>query len=357
MEDPDDDDDDDDSFIASPSSSQDICDSDGDYEEEEETHQQEPPLKKQRRAPPVRSSRKAQKSVYDVLFVQGDHDGDDDDAEQSHQDDDDDAQEQPRRRCSEKFKTLMREIIEMSQADTWMDAKEEWDPYYVYYEHGGTCLCTHTPITEHCVINNRKNKKVTTVGNVCIRQFNTKHLKVVQGCWGCLRRLSRNPAGHRANKSLLRLAKNSKILRQSQIRTYLALTTGKGSRNRFNSNHPDFEPDDYAKREIENKRILYGFNPQRPQCLCRPEFPAIPCYSPGLECFFYSCWNRKGRNNPGCGFWTPAPPLSEFNFETPENSDADDDDESERIAAMMMVKDEEEQMIEELLGSTTTTIE
>ncbi len=355
MEDPDDDDDDDDSFIASPSSSQDICDSDGDYEEEEEeTHQQEPPLKKQRRAPPVRSSRKAQKSVYDVLFVQGDHD-DDDDAEQSHQDDDDDAQEQPRRRCSEKFKTLVREIIEMSQADTWMDAKEEWDPYYVYYEHGGTCLCTHTPITEHCVINNRKNKKVTTVGNVCIRQFNTKHLKVVQGCWGCLRRLSRNPAGHRANESLLRLAKNSKILRQSQIRTYLALTTGKGSRNRFNSNHPDFEPDDCAKREIENKRILYGFNPQRPQCLCRPEFPAIPCYSPGLECFFYSCWNRKGRNNPGCGFWTPAPPLSEFNFETPENSDADD--ESERIAAMMMVKDEEEQMIEELLGSTTTTIE
>ena len=337
------------------------CDSDEDSE-------QEPPLKKQRR-----SCRKVQKSEYDVLFVQSEAELDDYD--------EDYVQGPGRGRCSEKFKTLMREIIAASYANTWKTAKEEWDPYYVYYEYGGTCLCTHTPITEHCVIKNRWNNNVTTVGNVCIRQFNTENLNVVQPCWASLRRLSRNPAGHNAGKSLVSLAKKSKIFRQSQAKAYIALTTGRGSRSRFNRNRAGFYSEKYAEREIQNKLILYGFNPQRPQCDCGSFSPAIPCYNRRKQCFFYACWNYTGWRHQGCGFWVPAPPLTAFHFETPENSDEDENEEeeeddyysyvtwsgnedweedfrcskgeeqtedAEQIAALTTTRDEEEQIIADL---------
>jgi hypothetical protein len=64
-------------------------------------------------------------------------------------------------------------IIALSVADTWGDAKREWELESVFFtEPGdyGTCLCGHA-IREHCVLTNRVNGNVAVVGNVCVMKF------------------------------------------------------------------------------------------------------------------------------------------------------------------------------------------
>jgi len=70
-------------------------------------------------------------------------------------------------------KLLMQRIVEMSQADTWEVAKQEWDEdgIEVAFKYGDhRCLCNHR-IQEKCWLRNRLNGTRTYVGNVCIRRF------------------------------------------------------------------------------------------------------------------------------------------------------------------------------------------
>jgi hypothetical protein len=68
-----------------------------------------------------------------------------------------------------KFKAA---ILALSTAENWDDAKAEWVLYFVYNDPSDrACECEHSPINQICVIENRKNKNRTDVGNVCVRRF------------------------------------------------------------------------------------------------------------------------------------------------------------------------------------------
>jgi hypothetical protein len=67
---------------------------------------------------------------------------------------------------------LMQEIIRLSQAATWREAKLEWELAEVFYQQEpDTCLCGHFPINEICVLRNRRNGHRAEVGNVCVKKF------------------------------------------------------------------------------------------------------------------------------------------------------------------------------------------
>ena len=53
---------------------------------------------------------------------------------------------------------LFSEIINLSVAKKWEEAKKEWELDHIYSaDEAQTCLCGHHPIIEICVIKN-KNK-------------------------------------------------------------------------------------------------------------------------------------------------------------------------------------------------------
>jgi hypothetical protein len=73
---------------------------------------------------------------------------------------------------------LFEEIINRSEADTWEEAKGEWQLDHTSYAsdeevaHGKyTCLCGHTHLRELCFISNERNGNQTMVGNCCIKKF------------------------------------------------------------------------------------------------------------------------------------------------------------------------------------------
>jgi hypothetical protein len=67
---------------------------------------------------------------------------------------------------------LFREIIALSVAKTWEEAKREWGLVDIHREDEPlTCLCGHTPIIEICLLRNRRNNNSAIVGNVCVNKF------------------------------------------------------------------------------------------------------------------------------------------------------------------------------------------
>jgi hypothetical protein len=68
--------------------------------------------------------------------------------------------------------TLVEEIIIRSVSKDWHTAKTEW-----YFESAyksmvsQTCLCTHHPIFNICIIRNKLNNELAEVGNCCINKF------------------------------------------------------------------------------------------------------------------------------------------------------------------------------------------
>jgi len=73
---------------------------------------------------------------------------------------------------------LREEIIAMSQADNFEEAKKEWILERVY-RGLGVCLCGHSPIRKLCVLRNTKNNEKAIVGSSCVQKFigiKTEHL-------------------------------------------------------------------------------------------------------------------------------------------------------------------------------------
>ena len=73
---------------------------------------------------------------------------------------------------------LFKEIIDRSRADSWEEAKLEWDLDRVQEASDedvvlGTykCLCGHGPLKELCYIINRNTIVEVLVGNCCITKF------------------------------------------------------------------------------------------------------------------------------------------------------------------------------------------
>ena len=67
---------------------------------------------------------------------------------------------------------LFQEIIALSEADNWEEAKKEWDLDSVYEsEEPLTCLCGHYPIINICLLLNVYNGNLVEVGNECVKKF------------------------------------------------------------------------------------------------------------------------------------------------------------------------------------------
>ncbi len=67
---------------------------------------------------------------------------------------------------------LAEEIVKLSVANSWDQAKLEWILQDVYLEEEpSTCLCGHTPIIEICTLKNIKNGNLAEVGNCCVKKF------------------------------------------------------------------------------------------------------------------------------------------------------------------------------------------
>lgn len=67
---------------------------------------------------------------------------------------------------------LTTEIVARSVSPVWDAAKLEWALHEVYEaEAPDTCLCGHFPIIELCVLRNKLNSKLATVGNCCVKKF------------------------------------------------------------------------------------------------------------------------------------------------------------------------------------------
>lgn len=213
------------------------------------------------------------------------------------------------------FEILEEEILKLSKNKTsWEAARKEWYRSHVFRLEGGTCLCTHHPITQHCVINNKHTKAVTIVGSYCITHFINQSMCIEDSFWNALSHLmEKGPSDFSTkNDSLLYMALESQILTRKDWKWYVTKTRRKGSKIRFNKKHRCFESKAFKRREIINKRILYGFHADRPSCLCRPHVPALPCYSKITEEFSYGCGNCQEADNSrgGCGFTASVPELS-----------------------------------------------
>ena len=67
---------------------------------------------------------------------------------------------------------LSERIVALSEADDWYSAKQEWRLQSVFFEEEpSTCLCSHYPIVEICVLKNSLNGNLAEVGNVCVNKF------------------------------------------------------------------------------------------------------------------------------------------------------------------------------------------
>lgn len=67
---------------------------------------------------------------------------------------------------------LTTEILARSMSTAWDAAKLEWSLHEIYQaETPETCLCGHFPIIELCVLANRVNRNLATVGNCCVKKF------------------------------------------------------------------------------------------------------------------------------------------------------------------------------------------
>jgi hypothetical protein len=67
---------------------------------------------------------------------------------------------------------LFKEIISLSVATTWEEAKLEWVLDHIYSaDEAQKCLCTHYPIIEICTMRNIKNNNHALVGNCCVNRF------------------------------------------------------------------------------------------------------------------------------------------------------------------------------------------
>ena len=66
---------------------------------------------------------------------------------------------------------LIQEMLSMSSAPGWEEARLEWELFDVYEETSMThCLCGHE-IIERCVLRNRITDCLALVGNSCVKQF------------------------------------------------------------------------------------------------------------------------------------------------------------------------------------------
>jgi hypothetical protein len=128
---------------------------------------------------------------------------------------------------SHNLETLQNRVLAASKSKDWEEARREWELIYIFDEPGGSCICEHHPITEHCVIRNTLNNNTLTVGNVCVQRFGGKLEDMARLAAQAFNRLRKNEGG-RANGQLLEVAYRG--------RTYTLCYTGPNEQTTYFSN-------------------------------------------------------------------------------------------------------------------------
>ena len=172
---------------------------------------------------------------------------------------------------SSNFAILKVEIIALSQNKRWNAARREWKMRTFYANPGGTCLCTHTPITWHMVLENKLNGNLATVGNVCVGHFvradpdddDVGPLKEIVKPFTntdtkALRALRADYRSCTATEILIELAwllKTESKLTKWEYDWYRDVRKGRGSRTRFDPHHEKFSQKMYDFRAGCNRKI------------------------------------------------------------------------------------------------------
>lgn len=215
------------------------------------------------------------------------------------------------------FEILRAEILAQSvEKNNFSVACAEWELVSVYHQHGGECICSHYPITEHCCVRNKFNHNNLIVGNECIKHFNknTENIKPVsRNVFNSLRKMRRD-VDTTAGKELLELCQRLGILKDYDVENYkkklYARTAPKRELSNFEENY----------RKAPNGMILLGFDVQRPSCRCLGFPLAIPRRNKTKGTYFYGCQNF---HSGGCGFTQNAVVPSD---DVSDEEDSDDND-------------------------------
>jgi len=69
------------------------------------------------------------------------------------------------------YETFIREIVKMSQANTWAEAKFEWEVQDIAFVKNSSCLCGKYPIREVINMHNHQTNNLTQIGNCCVKKF------------------------------------------------------------------------------------------------------------------------------------------------------------------------------------------
>merc|ERR1712130_533927 len=131
-------------------------------------------------------------------------------------------------------------------------------------------------------ITNERNQNTLIVGNVCVNHFDVDRLRVSGNARTCLQRLIESPDSS-ANEELLDIAERLNIINAEERRIYTELTTGPGSKSRFNPGHEKYSPKAVALRSKINSFLTTTFQPSRPRC--------ATCQS--YKRFKQNCYERK----------------------------------------------------------------
>jgi len=113
------------------------------------------------------------------------------------------------------FQILKEELTKLSVAEEWDEVRQEWELGDVYYDYDfSTCLCTHYPIMEICVITNILNGTQAEVGNHCVNHFLKMEVSTI---FDGLRRIRENNSAA-CNKSLANHAYNKKWINDWELK-------------------------------------------------------------------------------------------------------------------------------------------
>ena len=111
---------------------------------------------------------------------------------------------------------LIERILALSVADTWDEARLEWEIAEVYEEPESRCLCDHQ-ITEVCVLRNTLNDNTAEVGNVCVKKFQSISSDQM---FRSVSRVKKNPE-KALHRDLIELALENRWTDQSSCYFYL----------------------------------------------------------------------------------------------------------------------------------------
>lgn len=136
---------------------------------------------------------------------------------------------------------LIEEIVALSVAGNWGEARAEWALAEVYVtETPGACLCGHS-ITEHCLLLNQLNGNEAVVGNHCVKRF----LDIPsESIFAVLRRIAHNTAA----------ALNEAVIEYAHSKGWINDWEAKFSKD--TSRKRRLSPKHRAKRVEINERVL-----------------------------------------------------------------------------------------------------